>query len=91
MRAVVRKYRSSEEFVVDVEEWECPACKAIREGGCDGDGILFLEHDGTLHRCTITSLVGRFSCVTCEVVSREDADAELSRVNWPNIYPEAEK
>lgn len=70
---------------MDVEEWECPACEAIREGGC-GSGLIFLECDGKLYRCVVSD-IGRLAVVTCEVVTAEAADDELARLNWPNIFP----
>lgn len=67
---------------MDVEDGDCPACAAVREGGC-GDGIIFLECDGTLYRCDVSewSLGERgLVCVTCEVTTAGEADFELSHI-----------
>jgi hypothetical protein len=73
MRRVVRKVRSTEEVTVEVEDGECPACAAIREGGCDS-GVIFLECDGVVYRCEVMSLPGfRVTTVLCEVSTYEAA------------------
>ncbi len=78
-QVTVQKYRSDEKLTVEVDDGECPACAALRKGGCES-GVIFLECGGTLYRCYVTewSMGGRgLVCVTCEVVSAEEVDGEL--------------
>jgi hypothetical protein len=87
MKTWVTRYGSPEtRMEVEHEDGECPAC--VVAGSLEGGDVLFVEvevHGDADRRLGVTVVrrvegVGQLlgiSCVSCRIVSRQDADAEI--------------